>query len=46
LREVFADSNYAGPRLNGALRKIGQFAMEIIKRSDKAKSFEVLPFVG
>lgn len=42
LRHVFADGGYAGP-LKGALRKIGSFTLEIIKRSDSAKDFEILP---
>jgi putative transposase len=43
LRHVFADGGYAGPKLKGALRKVGKFTLEIIKRSDSAKGFEVLP---
>lgn len=36
------DAGYAGPRLNGALRGLGDWTIEIIKRSDTAKGFEVL----
>jgi putative transposase len=45
LRHVFADGGYAGDKLRHALRKIGKskWTIEIIKRSDKAKGFEVLP---
>lgn len=43
LRHAFADGGYAGPRLKGALQKIGKFVMEIIKRTDGAKGFQVLP---
>jgi transposase len=43
LRHVFADGGYAGPKLRGALQKVGKFTLETIKRSDKAKGFEVLP---
>jgi transposase len=43
LRHVFADGGYAGPKLKGALKRIGCFALEIVKRTDKAKGFEVLP---
>ena len=45
LRYVFADGDYAGDKLRQALRKIGtaKWAIEIIKRSDTAKGFEVLP---
>jgi len=37
------DGGYAGPKLRGALRKVGKFTLEIVKRTDKAKGFEVLP---
>jgi putative transposase len=43
LRHVFADGGYAGPKLRGALQKVGKFTLEIVKRSDAAKGFEVLP---
>jgi putative transposase len=43
LRHVFADGGYQGPKLKGALRKIGKFTIEIVKRADAAKGFEVLP---
>tara|TARA_R110002020_G_scaffold993_5_gene4933 strand:- start:22109 stop:22636 length:528 start_codon:yes stop_codon:yes gene_type:complete len=43
LRHIFADGGYPGPKLRGALRKVGKFTLEIVKRTDKAKSFEVLP---
>ena len=43
LRHVFADGGYAGDKLRKALAKIGQWTLEIIKRSDKAKGFELLP---
>ena len=43
LRHVFADGGYAGPKLRKALTKIGEWTVEIIKRSDVAKGFEVLP---
>jgi putative transposase len=43
LRHVFADGAYAGPKLRGALKKVGKFTLEIIKRFDCAKGFEVLP---
>ena len=39
----FADGGYAGPKLKSALTKIGKWTGEIIKRSDKAKAFEILP---
>lgn len=45
LRHVFADGGYAGDKLRQALCKIGKskWIIEIIKRSDKAEGFEVLP---
>jgi putative transposase len=43
LRHVFADGGYAGNKLRGALARIGRWTLEIIKRSDRAKGFEVLP---
>ncbi|CCQ72335.1 IS5 family transposase [Magnetospira sp. QH-2] len=43
LRHVFADGGYAGQKLRGALEKIGQWTIEVIKRSDAANGFEVLP---
>ena len=43
LRHVFADGGYAGPKLRGALEKIGCWTIEIVKRSDTAKGFEVIP---
>jgi transposase len=43
LRRVFADGGYAGPKLRHALSRIGAWKLEIIKRSDHAKGFELLP---
>jgi transposase len=43
LRHLFADGGYAGDKLRDALRRIGKWTLEIIKRSDKAKGFELLP---
>ncbi len=43
LRYVFADGGYAGTKLRKALRAIGDWRIEIIRRSDKADGFEVLP---
>lgn len=43
LRHVFADGGYAGDKLREALKGHGDWTIEIIKRSDKAKGFEVLP---
>lgn len=43
LRHIFADGGYAGQKLRKALSGMGAWVIEIIKRSDKAKGFEVLP---
>ena len=43
LRYVFADGGYAGDKLRQALRRIGKWTIEIVKRSDTAKGFVVLP---
>ncbi|MBI1206562.1 MAG: IS5 family transposase [Azospirillum sp.] len=43
LRHIFADGGYAGPKLEAALAQIGTWTLEIIKRSDHAKGFELLP---
>ena len=43
LRHVFADGGHAGSKLEEALAKAGQWTLEIVKRSDTAKGFELLP---
>lgn len=43
LRHIFADGGYAGPKLKGRLEKVGKFTLEIVKRSDRAEGFELLP---
>ena len=43
LRHVFADGGYAGDKLRAALKGKGSWTLEIIKRSDRAKDFEILP---
>lgn len=43
LRHVFADGGYAGDKLRSALVGMGKWTIDIIKRSDRAKGFEVLP---
>jgi putative transposase len=43
LRHVFADGGYAGEKLRNALKSHGEWTLEIIRRSDTAKGFEVLP---
>jgi len=43
LRHVFADGGYAGPKLRDAMARHGDWTIEIIKRSDTAEGFEILP---
>jgi len=43
LRHVFADGGYAGDKLRSALRGAGKWTVEIVKRSDTAKGFVLLP---
>lgn len=43
LRHVFAYGGYAGEKLADALSGKGKWTTEIVKRSDKAEGFEVLP---
>jgi transposase len=43
LRHVFADGGYAGTKLQTALAALGTWTLEIVKRSDAAKGFELLP---
>ena len=46
LRHVFADGAYAGPKLGKALEKIGQWTLEIVKRSDDVTASRSCPGVG
>jgi transposase len=43
LRHVFADGGYAGPKLRDALKALGRWTVQIVKRSDTTEGFEVLP---
>lgn len=44
LRHIFADGGYAGDKLRDALARIGEWTLEIVKRSDAAKhTFVLLP---
>jgi len=40
---MFADGGYAGPKLRDALVDLGRWTLQIVKRSDTAQGFEVLP---
>ena len=43
LRHVYADGGYAGPKLRAALHGAGDWKIQVVKRSDAAKGFEVIP---
>ena len=43
LELIWADGGYAGDKLQGELAEMGRWSIEIIRRSDTAKGFEVLP---
>ena len=43
LRHVFADQAYSGPKLAAALKPLGRWRVEIVKRPANARTFEVLP---
>ena len=43
LSHVFADGGYGGEKLRDALRRIGKWTVEIIKRSDAAKGSRSFP---
>jgi transposase len=40
---VFADGGYAGDKLKSELEKVRDWEIEIVKRSDAAKGFVLLP---
>lgn len=43
LRHVFADGGYAGAKLQTTLAAHGRWTLEIVRRSDGAQGFELLP---
>ena len=43
LRHLFADAAYAGQKLHDALGRFGEWTVEIVKRSEQAVGFEILP---
>jgi transposase len=43
LRHVFADAGYAGQKLEQALDRLGKWTVEIVRRSDAATGFKLLP---
>jgi transposase len=44
LRKLYADGGYQGPKFQAALKRVlRQVRIQIVKRSDTAQGFEVLP---
>ena len=43
LRHIFADGGYAGPKMRDALKGDGKWTIQVVKRSDTAVGFEVIP---
>lgn len=43
LRHIFADGGYAGEKLEQSLVPLGKWTIDIVKRSDVAKGFVLLP---
>ena len=43
LRHLFADGAYAGQKLRDTLAKLGNWTVEIVRRSDHAAGFEIIP---
>ena len=43
LRHIFADGGYAGNKLRSTLASMGKWTVEIIRRSDTGRGFEILP---
>jgi transposase len=44
LLKLYADGGYQGPQFKAALQRVlGQVNLEIVKRSDTAKTFTILP---
>ena len=43
MRHIFADGGYAGGKLRDAMTAIGKWTIQIVKRSEMAKSFVLLP---
>jgi len=44
LKKLFADGGYQGPQFRKALaKKLPQLKVEIVKRSDRAEGFVILP---
>ena len=43
LLKLYADGGYQGPAFQAGVRRVCRLKIAIVKRSDQAKGFEVLP---
>lgn len=43
IERIFADGGYQGPKMAKVVARTGGWKLQIVKRSDAARSFEVLP---
>ncbi len=43
IERIFADGGYRGPKMARLVARAGDWKLEIVKRSDAAQGFEVLP---
>ena len=43
IRRIWGDGGYQGPRVAAAVARTGDWLLEIVKRSDRAVGFEVIP---
>ena len=43
LKKLFADGGYQGPQFGRSWQRSAEMSVEIVKRSDRAKGFDVLP---
>ena len=43
IQRIFADGGYAGEKMARVIRRTGAWSLEIVKRSDAATGFQVLP---
>ncbi|MBS1095262.1 transposase [Gluconobacter wancherniae] len=43
LRRIIADGGYAGEKMRKALARMGDWVLDIVKRSDRAQGFVLLP---
>jgi transposase len=43
IERIFADGGYQGPKAAAAAARTGRWTIEIVKRSDAARGFEIVP---